>query len=697
MLIQLDWLKKYVEFDVPTEELAEILSMGGLEIEALEWVELPDGTKTQVMEVNVTPNRGYCLSYRGMAREVAALLGKTCQWDDPEKELEQSWGPTPVEQKLSVENLEETLCPRYAGIVIEDVNPGPSPKWLADRMLSVGLRPINNIVDVTNFVMLEYGQPLHAFDRDLLAGFRIVIRRAQKQEPFISLDGSKLILDEDALVIADAEKPVALAGIMGGANSEVSTSTRNVVLESACFDPVIVRKGSKKYGIRTDSSFRFERSVDIEAVKTAQTRAALLIRELAGGEICRGRIDLYPHPKLPQPIDLRVSRVNQILGLNLSGQAIGEYLERLGISSEPAQTGETLILKIPESRPTLEREIDVIEEIARLHGFGNVEVAHPAAEIIPVKISRRRQAVQTVKTTLCHLGYSEAIHYSFIDSKSADSFRSAFGASQAESINLRNPLSNEWASMRTSLIPGLLNTAARNLSKGQKPVKIFELGDIYFKGASEKQAVEKTCFSALAVGAYEPDVWKEQTKSYDFFDLKGALETVLCQLKLPVEFYSSPSPFLTPGKSVDCFIDGKKAGFLGEVSPDLIRQWDIGRSATIFEIDFGQVVEALPDRPRFQPIPKFPETYRDISLLVDQEVPSREIYDLIRETSAPLIRRVDLYDYFEGKKIEQGKKSLTFSLAFQSTEKTLTDEEVKPVFEKIVQTLSEKLGAKLRE
>jgi phenylalanyl-tRNA synthetase beta chain len=697
MLIQLDWLKKYVEFDVPTEELAEILSMGGLEIEALEWVELPDGTKTQVMEVNVTPNRGYCLSYRGMAREVAALLGKTCQWDDPEKELEQSWGPTPVEQKLSVENQEETLCPRYAGMVIENVNPGPSPKWLTDRLLSVGLRPINNIVDVTNFVMLEYGQPLHAFDRDLLAGFRIVIRRAQKQEPFISLDGSKLILDEDALVIADAEKPVALAGIMGGANSEVSTSTRNVVLESACFDPVIVRKGSKKYGIRTDSSFRFERSVDIEAVRTAQTRAALLIRELAGGEICRGRIDLYPHPKLPQPIDLRVSRVNQILGLNLSGQRIGEYLERLGISSEPAQTGETLILKIPESRPTLEREIDVIEEIARLHGFGNVEVAHPAAEIIPVKISRRRQAVQTVKTTLCHLGYSEAIHYSFIDSKSADSFRSAFGASQAESINLRNPLSNEWASMRTSLIPGLLSTAARNLSKGQKPVKIFELGDIYFKGASERQAVEKTCFSALAVGAYEPDVWKEQTKSYDFFDLKGALETVLCQLKLPVEFYASPSPFLTPGKSVDCFIDGKKAGFLGEVSPDLIRQWDIGRSATIFEIDFGQVVEALPDRPRFQPIPKFPETYRDISLLVDQEVPSREIYDLIRETSAPLIRRVDLYDYFEGKKIEQGKKSLTFSLAFQSTEKTLTDEEVKPVFEKIVQTLSEKLGAKLRE
>lgn len=697
MLIQLDWLKDYVDFDVPTEELAEVLSMGGLEIESLDWIALPDGTKTEVMEVNVTPNRGYCLSYRGLAREVAALLGKTCQWNSPDKELEQSWGKTPVEQRISVENREETGCPRYTGMVIENVTPGPSPKWLADRLLAMGLRPINNIVDVTNYVMFETGQPLHAFDRDLLAGFRIVIRRAHKQEPFTSLDGSKLILGEDALVIADAEKPVALAGIMGGANSEVSQSTRNVVLESAYFDPVMVRKGSKKYGIRTDSSFRFERTVDIEAVTAAQSRAALLIHQLAGGEICRGRIDLYPHPQPSPSVDLRVSRVNKVLGLSLSGQQIGEYLKRLGIRSETPATGEILKLKIPEFRPTLTREIDVIEEIARLHGFGNVETAHPAAEIIPVKVSPRRQAVQTVKATLCHLGYSEIINYSFIDSQSAESFKSGFGSPQAESVNLSNPLSNEWATMRTSLIPGLLSTAARNLSKGQKPVKIFELGDIYFRESNQKQSVETTCFSALAVGAYEPSVWKEQTKSYDFFDLKGALETVFDQLQLTVEFFSSPNPFLTPGKSVDCFVAGKKTGFLGEVSSSLTRQWDIGRPTYAFEIDFEAVIEALPGRPRFQTIPKFPETYRDISLLVDEGVSSKAIHDLIRETSAPLIRRVDLYDYFEGKKIEKGKKSLTFSMAFQSAEKTLTDAEVNPVFEKIVHTLSEKLGAKLRE
>ena len=698
MLIQLDWLKDYVEWDVSSEELAEVLSMGGLEIESLEQIELPNGKLTEVMEVNVTPNRGYCLSYRGVAREVSALLGTTFNWTSPEEELAKIWGEIPVAQKIAVENREETLCPRYSAMVIENVTPGPSPKWLVDRLTAMGLRPINNIVDITNYVMFEYGQPMHAFDRDLLAGFKIVIRRAHKKEAFASLDGSRLVLGEDALVIADAEKPVALAGVMGGANSEVSESTRTVVLESACFDPVTVRKASKKYGIRTDSSFRFERSVDISAVISAQSWAALLIRQLAGGEICRDRIDLYPNPNIPKPINLRVSRVNKILGFSLSEQKIGEYLQRLGMQLETSPSSGVLSVKVPEFRPTLTREIDLIEEIARLHGFGNVEMVHPAGEILPVKVSRRRNAVKTIKQTLCHLGFSEAVNYSFIDADNAEAFKSAFATtSQTGLVHLSNPLSNEWSAMRTSLVPGLLTVAGRNLSKGQKPVKIFELGDIYFREENRHQAVEKTCISALVVGPYEPSVWKESGKGYDFFDLKGVLETVLVQLKLSLEFQPSQNAFLAPGKSVDCLIAGKKAGYFGELSSELSTKWDIGQPAFVFEIDFGEVVAVLPDRPQFKPIAKFPQTYRDISLLVDQAVPSSEIYDLILETSAPLIRRVDLYDHFAGKKIEKGKKSLTFSLAFQSTEKTLTDEEVNPVFEKIVQALSDKLGAKLRE
>lgn len=698
MLIQLDWLKDYVEWDISSEELAEVLSMGGLEIESLEKVPLPDGKLTEVMEVNVTPNRGYCLSYRGVAREVAALLGTDFKWTSPDEELAKAWGEIPVEQKIVVENHEVTLCPRYSAIVIENVTPGPSPKWLADRLTAMGLRPINNIVDVTNYVMFEYGQPMHAFDRDLLAGFRIIIRRARKDEAFASLDGSRLVLEKDALVIADAEKPVALAGVMGGANSEVSDSTRTVVLESACFNPVAVRQASKKYGIRTDSSFRFERSVDIAAVISAQSRAALLIQELAGGDICRERLDLYPSPNILQPIDLRVSRVNKILGFVLTEQKIGEYLKRLGMRLETSPSSGVLRVIVPEFRPTLTREIDLIEEIARLHGFGNVEMVHPAGEIIPVKVSKKRTAIKTVKETLCHLGFSEAVNYSFIDAANAEAFKSAFApASKAELVNLSNPLSNEWSAMRTSLLPGLLTVAGRNLKKGQKPVKIFEQGDIYYREENRRQAVEKTCVAALVVGPYEPSVWKESGKGYDFFDLKGALETALAQLKLSLELRPSENAFLAPGKSVDCLVAGKKVGYLGELASGLLTQWGIGQPACVFEIDFGEVIKSLPDRPRFQSIAKFPETYRDISLLVDQTVPSSEIYDLILATSAPLIRRVDLYDHFAGKKIEKGKKSLTFSLAFQSAEKTLTDEEVNPVFEKIVQTLSDELGARLRE
>jgi len=694
MQIQLDWLKEYVDFDVPVEELAEILSMGGLEVEALEWAELPDGGRSQVMELNVTPNRGYCLSYRGVAREVAALSGASCKFVSPEKELEKSWGSNPVGQKISVENLEPALCPRYTALVIENVTPAPSPKWLADRLLAIGLRPINNIVDVTNYVMMEYGQPLHAFDRDLLAGFKIVVRRARDKESFKSLDGSNLVLGEDALVIADAEKPVALAGIMGGANSEVSRSTRTVVLESAAFDPAQVRKASKKYGIRTDSSFRFERRVDIDTVAEAQSRAALLIQKLAGGQICRGRIDILSDPGSPQKISLRVSRVNQILGLNLKAGEIHQYLDRLGMKVEEETSGKTLEVAVPRFRPTLTREIDLIEEIARLHGFGRVEVVHPTAEIIPVKIARQREAVRTARETLCHLGYSQVINYSFVDAAKTEFFK----AGNAEPISLSNPLSNEWAAMRTSLIPGLLNNAAMNLSRGQKPVKIFELGDIYFREQGRTAPVENNCIAALVAGPHEPSIWKDSSQSYDFFDLKGTLEALLAQLKIRVEFQPSQDSFLAAGRGVDCLIDGKKAGFLGEIAAGVIQKWNFTRPGVfVFEVDFGKVVESLPERPRFQPIPKYPETYRDISILVDRAVPSSEIYDLIRETSAPLISRVELYDHFEGKKIEKGKKSLTFSLAFQSSEKTLTDEEVNPVFEKIVQTLSDKLGARLRE
>ena len=694
MKVQVDWLKEYTEIDVPADELGHVLTMAGLEIESHETVDLPDGEKSEVLELNVTPNRGYCLSHIGVAREVSALLNKSLKLSDPIKALATKSGAVAVEDRVSVENLEPELCPRYCALVIENVKVGPSPKWLKDRLIAIGLRPINNIVDITNFVMMEYGQPLHAFDRDLLAGNKIVIRRAKKGEPFASLDGTELKLEPDALVIADGDRPVALAGIMGGTNSQVSEATSHVVLESACFDPATVRKGSKKYGLRSDSSYRFERGVDWNGVVSAQARAALLIKELASGEICSGRIDIYPEAGKPIVVPLRVSRVNQLLGGSFTAEQIQGLLSRLGM--EIAEPSETMQVKIPSFRPDLSREVDLIEEIVRIDGFDKVGTVFPVAGVRPVKIAVRQKIIKKVREVLCCTGFSETVHYSFIENAHAEEFKMAFALEQDQMIVLKNPLSSENDTMRTSLIPGLLKTAALNLSKGQKPLKLFEVGSVYFAN-SNKNRTEKAVLSAIVLGPYELTPWKPRGKEYDFYDLKGTLETLAEHLHLKLETFPRSKSFLMPGKSVRVHVNGIELGYLAQVDPEQKLVHEIGQNVYALELDLGALENAISSSIQFQKIAKFPETYRDISILVDRQVTSEQVAGLILKTGTPLIQKVELYDHFEGKKIQADKKSLTFALSFQSAERTLSDEEVTPLFEKIIKTLESELGASLRE
>ena len=694
MKVQVDWLKEYTEIDVPADELGHVLTMAGLEIESHETVDLPDGEKSEVLELNVTPNRGYCLSHIGVAREVSALLNKSLKLSDPIKALATKSGAVAVEDRVSVENLEPELCPRYCALVIENVKVGPSPKWLKDRLIAIGLRPINNIVDITNFVMMEYGQPLHAFDRDLLAGNKIVIRRAKKGEPFASLDGTELKLEPDALVIADGDRPVALAGIMGGTNSQVSEATSHVVLESACFDPATVRKGSKKYGLRSDSSYRFERGVDWNGVVSAQARAALLIKELASGEICSGRIDIYPEAGKPIVVPLRVSRVNQLLGGSFTAEQIQGLLSRLGM--EIAEPSETMQVKIPSFRPDLSREVDLIEEIVRIDGFDKVGTVFPVAGVRPVKIAVRQKIIKKVREVLCCTGFSETVHYSFIENAHAEEFKMAFALEQDQMIVLKNPLSSENDTMRTSLIPGLLKTAALNLSKGQKPLKLFEVGSVYFAN-SNKNRTEKAVLSAIVLGPYELTPWKPRGKEYDFYDLKGTLETLAEHLHLKLETSPGSKSFLMPGKSVRVHVNGIELGYLAQVDPEQKLVHEIGQNVYALELDLGALENAISSSLQFQKIAKFPETYRDISILVDRQVTSEQVAGLILKTGSPLIQKVELYDHFEGKKIQADKKSLTFALSFQSAERTLSDEEVTPLFERIIKTLESELGASLRE
>ena len=691
MKVQVDWLKEYVKIDAPVAELGHMLTMAGLEIESHE---LLDEEKGDVLELNVTPNRGYCLSHLGVAREVSALMGGTFNPPDALQALGKSWGANPVAEKIAVENLEESLCPRYAALVIENVKPGPSPKWLCDRLQAIGLRPINNIVDITNFVMMEYGQPLHAFDRELLSGNKIIIRNANKGEKFTSLDGSELKLDVDALVIADEEKPVALAGIMGGANSQVSEATKNIVLESACFDSSAIRKASKKYGLRSDSSYRFERGVDMEGVITAQARAACLIQELAGGDICKGRIDVYPKTRENIQVALRVSRVNQLLGADFSAEQIKEIISRLGLKVEAAIKGGTLQIEIPSFRPDLTREVDVIEEIARVDGFDKVDTVYPVASVRPVRIALRQTMLRKIREVLCHTGFSETVHFSFIEREQAENYLSSFASTENKVISLKNPLSSENDTMRTSLIPGLLKTIQNNLSKGQKPLKLFEIGSVYFIDSQGKR-VQKTVLTAAVLGPYELTPWKPRGKEYDFYDLKGALDNLCSHFGLQVGFPANANrSYLLEEKSANCYVDANELGYMGQLSPD---KTEIVEKVFVWELDLQKLEKSLPPRPHFQNIAKFPETYRDISILVDRQVTSQKASDLILKAGQPLLKRVELYDHFEGKKIQSDKKSLTFALSFQSKDKTLSDDEVSPLFETIVQTLKTELDASLRE
>ena len=696
MKIELDWLREYIDTDLDAKELGYLLTMAGLEIEALEVVKLSDGTKKEVLELNVTPNRGYCLNYFGVAREVAGLIGKPFLRPSFEKELEKNWGEGPVEEELKVDNRELELCLRYSGMVIENIKPGPSPKWLVDRLTSIGLRSVNNVVDVTNFVLMEHGQPLHAFDKDLLEDSSIVVRRSAEGETFTSIDGSDLKLGKDALVIADARKVIALAGIMGGANSQVTESTRHIVLESASFDSAMVRKASKKYGLRSDSSIRFERGVDIEGVISAQARAALLIRELAGGTIRKGRVDVYPTPGHVESVPLRISRLNQVLGCSLSADRIKDYLLRLGLKVSSLKD-ETFNVGIPSFRPFLAREIDLIEEIARLNGFDKIKTTIPSAQISPVRFTKKQSAICSIKSLLSDIGFSEVITYSFIDSIGAKTFQSAFSAdSETGAITLNNPISSDMGVMSPSLLPGLVQSAVRNFSKGQKQVKIFEFSNIFLAGQRGERE-ERMVVSAFVAGIHENNVWTKTGENYDYFDLKGVLDSISNRLKLKlVEQPGLRKPFMFKDRSIGLMLGGQVCGYFGELSPSIIRQYELPKQCIVFELDFDRLVHALPEQIRFSPLPKFPETYRDISILIDKEVTSGEVINKMERAGDPLLKKIELYDHFEGDTIQKGKKSLTYALTFQAGNRTLSDEEVNPVFDEIVKTLSSQLGAMLR-
>ncbi len=641
-----------------------------------------------VLTVAITANRSDCLSILGLAREVAALLNQPLR--HPEVKGAPSQGPE-LQAKVSI--LDPVHCPRYAARLLTGLTVKPSPFWLRRRLQLAGLRAINNLVDVTNYVLLEFGQPLHAFDFDQLTGGEIVVRLPRPAErTFVTLDGAERQLNPETLLICDGARPVALAGIMGGLDSEVTPATRRVLIESAYFNPRTIRRTAKRLGLSTEASYRFERGVDPDAVTHALERAAQLMCDLGGGEAHGERLDVYPAPIQHPRLALRVSRANQVLGTNFSQEEMVALLRRLHLPVLSVDA-DHLVLQVPSFRGDLEREEDLIEEIARLAGYDAIPVTLPRGELSTPRPGPEAELSRRAKELLLGLGFFEAITYSF-QSQRLEALVPEAGA-PPQALRLANPLSEEQAVMRTSLIPGLLEALRRNTLKQILDVRLFELSKVFVPEPGADLPREEHRLAGVMYGAREEVSWNTSREAVDFFDLKGAVETLLDGLQVPeVDFRAEDLPYyLRYGARVHS--RDVELGVLGELIPEMGEQLDLEGRIFVFNLDFNALVRTLAP-PLFTPLPRYPAVYRDLALVVPEDLPAARVTQALVRHGQPWLVEAHLFDVYTGDPIPPGKRSLAFRLSYRDPERTLTDEEINPHHEALVAALARELGAELR-
>ena len=648
-----------------------------------------------VLEIDLTPNRPDCLSIIGMAREIAGLQKKKVTY--PEIRLPESFDD--VSKYTSISIIDPHLCPRYAASLVFDITVGPSPFWLQDRLISVGLKPINNIVDITNFVMMETGQPLHAFDFDRLAENRIVVRAARQDETFITLDGKERRLDPEMLMICDGEKPVALAGVMGGLNSEIENSTTRMLLESAYFDPICIRKTSKKTGLSTDASHRFERGVDPNGTVAALNRATQLIAQISGGNIVKGIIDEYPNPVPDKTINLSVKALNRRIGIRLDANDIENYLK--SIEFEIAKIDDEKLQVFPPSfRVDISRFEDLAEEIARLFGYNNIETTFP---LIPAEVrhpSKKIDSRNHIKRLMTGLGFNEAINYSFISKLSCDRLELDPYDPKRQMVDILNPLSEDQSVMRTSLIPGLLETMKYNMSVQNRNLKLFEIGNVFFNtGQEDSQPDEVEMLSGLWTGARVNAVWFSKEINCDFYDLKGVVEELLRNLGIMNATFTNMPPascfYTKPGFTAQIFIEDKSIGLVGELHPKVLSNYDLKQTAFIFEFNFDMLIDHIPDTKIASPIPKFPATSRDVTLIVEKNVEAYNILQSIKDLNEVLVEDLQLFDVFEGYPIPEGRKSISLRIIYRSSGETLDVNRANRIHKSITDRLLKKFDATL--
>lgn len=647
-----------------------------------------------VLDVNVTPNRSDCLSMIGIAREVAALTGKKMKL--PAVKIKES--SEDVHSLTAVKIIDSDLCPRYTARMIKNVKVGPSPVWLKTRLEAAGMRAINNIVNVTNFVMLEMGQPLHAFDFRFLEEGRIVVRKSRDNEEFTSLDGKGRYLPPKTLLICDGVKPVAIGGIMGGLNSEVKEDTETILLESAYFNPQSIRHSARKLGMPTDAAFRFERGIDPEGVVNALNRAAQLIADLSGGTVCKNYINEYPN-KIPavRDISLRINRIRELIGMEISAKDVLKILRSIGMNVKKNGKGAYLVTP-PACRVDVSREIDLIEEVIRLYGYDRVPSNMPDVFVTEMEEIPRLKLEKKIRKVMVGSGYTEIINYSFGTPMTAEILRLSGNDERRKSVKITNPLGEDLSVMRTTMVYGLLDTAKRNANNGSFDLKMFEIGRIFLNRDKGVLPEEKNMMAGLITGKISEDLWNAG-KNVDFYYLKGGLENIFYDLKISECKYISKNtePFLHPGKSCAIMLHGEKIGLLGEIHPDVMEKLDFKNNIYVFEINMDYLTKACEGRKIFyQEISKFPAVTRDAAFVVSDDMEADLMLNVILEENEDLLENVCVFDVYKGKGLPEGTKSLGLRFSYRASNRTLTDAEASSIHEKLLQKIINVTGSKIR-
>ena len=641
------------------------------------------GLNDYILDLSITPNRADALSMRGLAYELGALYNQKVTFAD--SEVEENYSDT--ELKVVVES---DSCKNYLGQVVKNIEVKDSPLWLQTRLMNSGIRPINNIVDITNFVLLEFGQPMHAFDKDLV-GNSIVVRNAKEGEVLETLDGEERKLQESDLVITDGTKPIALGGVMGGKNTEVSNNTKNIILESAYFNPVSIRRTSAAHGLRSDSSARFEKGIDPNMQKAALQRAVKLILELCPNATVEASVGVV-NKEEEKEVVIGTSYINNYLGITLSTEEITSILESLSFSVEV--DGEELTVKIPTRRPDISIKQDLVEEVIRIYGYDNLASTLPKfSKTTKGGLTYSQRAIRDLRKVYVGLGFNDTINYSLV----SDEESTQYTLDNHHKVRLMMPMTETHSTLRQSLIPGLLNTVQYNVARKQKDLKLLEIGRVFFgSGDDNIQPKETLYLSGALTGEENSTKWLNESSVIDFYTAKGYLEVIFERLGLDekVLYKKAKIDGMHPGRTAEVYLGEKLIGFIGEIHPVVASDKDLNETY-VFEINLDEVISESKVKPKYEEVTKYPEITRDIAMLVDLADEYQNIYDVIESINSKLITKIELFDLYVGPELLVGKKSIALTITYSDKQKTLTDEEVTKVHEKVLKALDE-YGAIIR-